>query len=96
MPARRACWRKDLEITPLEVIHGSLPVIAYRFNDFAYVTDLKTIPDGWRVLKTIFREAANRGEQMIRGQAATRVRGLTNRLPNVGSEINSPSDAASD
>ncbi|MBK7707754.1 MAG: MBL fold metallo-hydrolase [Acidobacteria bacterium] len=35
---------KDLEVTPLEVIHGKLPVIAYRFNDFAYATDLKTIP----------------------------------------------------
>jgi phosphoribosyl 1,2-cyclic phosphate phosphodiesterase len=23
-------------VTPLEVIHGRLPVIAYRFNDFAY------------------------------------------------------------
>ena len=34
-----------LEITPLEVIHGELPVIAYRFNDFAYATDLKVIPD---------------------------------------------------
>jgi len=33
-----------LEITPLEVIHGKLPVIAYRFNDFAYATDLKIIP----------------------------------------------------
>ncbi len=39
------CIGKDLEITPLEVIHGKLPVIAYRFNDFAYVTDLKTIPE---------------------------------------------------
>lgn len=36
---------KDIEITPLEVIHGKLPVIAYRFNDFAYATDLKSIPD---------------------------------------------------
>jgi len=35
---------KEIEITPLEVIHGKLPVIAYRFNDFAYATDLKTIP----------------------------------------------------
>lgn len=34
----------DLEITPIEVIHGKLPVIAYRFNDFAYATDLKVIP----------------------------------------------------
>lgn len=38
------CIGEDLTITPLEVIHGKLPVIAYRFNDFAYVTDLKTIP----------------------------------------------------
>ncbi|HEV2763323.1 MAG TPA: MBL fold metallo-hydrolase [Pyrinomonadaceae bacterium] len=33
-----------LEVTPLEVIHGRLPVIAYRFNDFAYATDLSEIP----------------------------------------------------
>ena len=31
-------------MTPLEVIHGRLPVIAYRFNDFAYATDLSEIP----------------------------------------------------
>lgn len=36
---------REIEVTPLEVIHGKLPVIAYRFNDFAYATDLKTIPD---------------------------------------------------
>lgn len=35
---------KNLKILPLEVIHGKLPVIAYRFNDFAYATDLKVIP----------------------------------------------------
>lgn len=34
-----------IEITPLEVIHGKLPVIAYRFNDFAYATDLNYISD---------------------------------------------------
>ncbi len=34
----------DLQITPLQVIHGRLPVIAYRFNDFAYATDLNEIP----------------------------------------------------
>ena len=34
----------DLEVTPLEVIHGKLPVVAYRFNDFAYATDLNQIP----------------------------------------------------
>lgn len=38
------CIGRDLEITPVEMIHGKLPVIAYRFNDFAYATDLKVIP----------------------------------------------------
>jgi phosphoribosyl 1,2-cyclic phosphate phosphodiesterase len=38
------CLGKDLIITPLEVIHGRLPVMAYRFNDFAYATDLSEIP----------------------------------------------------
>ena len=38
------CIGKDLEVTPLEVIHGRLPVMAYRFNDFAYATDLSEIP----------------------------------------------------
>ncbi|MCA1608536.1 MAG: MBL fold metallo-hydrolase, partial [Acidobacteria bacterium] len=51
------CMGKDLEITPLEVIHGDLPVLAFRFNDFAYATDLKTIPpasmDGLRDLDVL-------------------------------------------
>jgi phosphoribosyl 1,2-cyclic phosphate phosphodiesterase len=51
------CIGEDLEITPLEVIHGKLPVVAYRFNDFAYATDLKTIPpdtlDGLRDLDVL-------------------------------------------
>ncbi len=39
------CLGNEIEVTPLEVIHGKLPVIAYRFNDFAYATDLKVMPD---------------------------------------------------
>jgi phosphoribosyl 1,2-cyclic phosphate phosphodiesterase len=38
------CLAEDLQVTPLEVIHGRLPVMAYRFNDFAYATDLSEIP----------------------------------------------------
>ena len=38
------CLDPDFMITPLEVIHGRLPVMAYRFNDFAYLTDLSEIP----------------------------------------------------
>lgn len=36
---------REITVTPLEVIHGKLPVIAYRFNDFAYATDLNYISD---------------------------------------------------
>jgi len=35
----------EMNITPLEVIHGKLPVIAYRFNDLAYATDLNFISE---------------------------------------------------
>ncbi|HYN85262.1 MAG TPA: MBL fold metallo-hydrolase [Pyrinomonadaceae bacterium] len=35
----------DFRVLPLEVIHGRLPVVAYRVNDFAYATDLSEIPD---------------------------------------------------
>jgi phosphoribosyl 1,2-cyclic phosphate phosphodiesterase len=38
------CIGDEIEVTPIEVIHGKLPVIAYRFNDMAYATDLKVIP----------------------------------------------------
>lgn len=44
VPGAKFCLSKDFEITPLEVIHGRLPVMAYRFNDFAYATDLSEIP----------------------------------------------------
>ena len=44
VPGATFCLGRDLNVTPLEVIHGRLPVIAYRFNDFAYATDLSEIP----------------------------------------------------
>ena len=43
-PQASFCLAKDLQITPVETIHGRLPVMAYRFNDFAYATDLSEIP----------------------------------------------------
>jgi len=43
-PGGSFCIGEELVITPLEVIHGRLPVMAYRFNDFAYLTDLSEIP----------------------------------------------------
>ena len=44
-PNASFCIGNELEITPLEVIHGKLPVMAYRFNNFAYATDLNFISD---------------------------------------------------
>ncbi len=43
-PGAPFCIGEQLEVTPLEVTHGRLPVMAYRFNDFAYATDLSEIP----------------------------------------------------
>lgn len=34
-----------LEVIPIEVFHGKLPITAYRFQDFAYLTDVKYIED---------------------------------------------------
>jgi len=44
LPGAAFCLSPELEIIPLEVIHGRLPVMAYRCNDFAYATDLSEIP----------------------------------------------------
>lgn len=33
-----------LEFEPLPVLHGRTPVLGFRIGDFAYVTDVKTIP----------------------------------------------------
>jgi phosphoribosyl 1,2-cyclic phosphate phosphodiesterase len=42
---------------PFEVMHGNLPVTAFRIGDFAYITDMKTIAEGekakLRGLKTL-------------------------------------------
>ncbi len=36
---------EGLEVTPIEVFHGKLPITAYRFQDFAYLTDVKYIEE---------------------------------------------------
>jgi phosphoribosyl 1,2-cyclic phosphate phosphodiesterase len=33
----------DIDITPVEVMHGLLPILGFRFGSFAYITDMKTI-----------------------------------------------------
>lgn len=34
---------KDLEITPVVVMHARLPILGFRINNMAYLTDMKTI-----------------------------------------------------
>jgi len=36
---------QHLKITPIEYLHGKLPVLGYRIHDFAYLTDFKTISE---------------------------------------------------
>jgi len=34
-----------LEVIPIRVMHYQLPILGFRLNDFAYLTDVKTIPE---------------------------------------------------
>ena len=36
---------QDLPFTPIEVMHGKLPVLGFRIQDFTYLTDVKTIAE---------------------------------------------------
>jgi phosphoribosyl 1,2-cyclic phosphate phosphodiesterase len=36
---------KDLSIQSLEVLHGKLSILGFRIDDFAYLTDVKNLPD---------------------------------------------------
>ena len=36
---------EDILITPVRVIHGQLPILGFRLNDFAYITDAKYIDE---------------------------------------------------
>lgn len=33
----------DIEILPIEVMHGTMPILGYRIGRFVYITDMKTI-----------------------------------------------------
>lgn len=33
----------NIEVQPLQVMHGKLPILGYRFGSLAYITDMKTI-----------------------------------------------------
>ena len=33
----------DIDVMPIRVMHGQLPILGYRFGRFAYITDMKTM-----------------------------------------------------
>ncbi len=35
----------DVTVTAIRVMHGRLPILGYRLNSLAYITDMKTLPD---------------------------------------------------
>ena len=35
----------DLHITPIEIMHGNLPILGFRIGDYAYLTDMKTMEE---------------------------------------------------
>jgi len=35
----------EIEVLPIEVMHGKLPILGFRIENFAYLTDVKTISD---------------------------------------------------
>ena len=35
----------NIEVIPIRVMHGSLPIVGFRIENLAYITDMKTIPD---------------------------------------------------
>ena len=39
----KSFYLHNLKVIPIQVSHGKLPVTCYRFNNFAYLTDVKTI-----------------------------------------------------
>jgi phosphoribosyl 1,2-cyclic phosphate phosphodiesterase len=43
-----------MQVQTMEVIHGKIPVVAIRVNDFAYVTDVSEIPEpAWSKLQNL-------------------------------------------
>lgn len=44
----------DIEITPLRVMHGKLPVVGFRIGKMAYITDMKSFDDSeWKWLENL-------------------------------------------
>ncbi|MDR2954611.1 MAG: MBL fold metallo-hydrolase [Prevotella sp.] len=38
-------WVDGIEVVPIDILHYRLPILGYRIRNFAYLTDVKTIPE---------------------------------------------------
>ena len=45
VPIKERLQIGDLDLEPIEVFHGQLPVLGFRIGSFAYVTDVSCIPE---------------------------------------------------
>lgn len=45
MPVKTQFTFNGVAVTPIQVLHGKLNVLGYRIGDFAYITDVSSIPD---------------------------------------------------
>lgn len=44
----------SIEIVPIRIMHGKLPIVGFRIGNLVYITDMKTIPDEeWEYLKDV-------------------------------------------
>lgn len=43
--AKECRVQQDVVVMPIRVMHGKLPIVGFRIKNFAYITDMKTIPD---------------------------------------------------
>ena len=44
----------DIEVLPVQVMHGKLPILGYRFGTFAYITDMNSIdPEQVQLLRGV-------------------------------------------
>lgn len=43
--ADKTIFIQDIPVEPVDVMHHELPIKGYRFGDFTYLTDVKTVPD---------------------------------------------------
>lgn len=57
-----------ISVTPVRVMHHKLPILGYRIGDFAYLTDIKTVPaaeyEKLRGLKTLVVSALRKKEHI--------------------------------